>query len=290
MLRFSSIIRTRSTSCKGNGGTYRSLHVENLEHLQLLSVTPPKIVNISELHAEDQAGNLALKRGDHFGTGVSAADNIAAIGASPDDEYGRDACAVYIFEHDTLVTGPYVYKYSASSDSNQTCVSTGGTGYWCGDAKLIRQDGDQSFSIVLAPATSLDADDNGLDAHDVSVTNVDDEAPVLTTVFVGDLDASSTSGRGSKWNAIVAIVVRDAAGNHIADGTVSGSWSDGATGSPSCTTDSSGVCTVRKNSIKSNVNAVTLTVSTIGGAGLSYDEDLNTDPDGDSDGTSIVVS
>ncbi len=62
-------------------------------------------------------------------------------------------------------------------------------------------DGDIAYSIVTAPATSADADYNGLNAADVSVTNQDNDGATLTL-------------------SIAASSVSEAAGAHATTGTV----------------------------------------------------------------------
>jgi hypothetical protein len=69
-------------------------------------------------------------------------------------------------------------------------------------------------------------------------------------MHVGDLDGSSAPAPRNHWNANVTITVHDANENPVANATVSGTWSAGTGGSDSCT---------------------------------------NHDPDGDSNGTSIVI-
>ena len=109
------------------------------------------------------------------------------------------------------------------------------------------------------------------------------------SMHIGDLDATGTVGARGRWNATVTIVVHD--GNHalLANATVSGTWSDGATGGTSCVMDGNGLCDVTKSNLKPNVGSVTWTVSTVTHTSNVYDG-ANHDPDGDSDGTAIVVS
>jgi hypothetical protein len=108
------------------------------------------------------------------------------------------------------------------------------------------------------------------------------------TMHVGDLDGSSTNN-GSTWTAHVTILIVDSAGNPVSDATVSGSWSNGGSGSSACTTNSSGQCTVSKPNIRKNISSVTFTVTNAGHSTLTYNAADNTDPDGDSTGTTINV-
>ena len=110
-----------------------------------------------------------------------------------------------------------------------------------------------------------------------------------TTMHVADLDATSVNN-GRTWTAHVTILVVDGAGNAVSDANVSGSWSNGASGPASCTTGGNGACTVSESEIRKNVASVTFTVDNVTHDSLTYDASASGDPDGDSDGTTIVVS
>jgi hypothetical protein len=111
--------------------------------------------------------------------------------------------------------------------------------------------------------------------------------PAPASLHVGDLDGS-TSGT-NRWTAFVTITVHDANHNPVSNATVTGSWSNGASGTSTCTTDSSGRCTVSK-SIPRATASVTFTVTNLASSGFAYAPAANHDPDGDSNGTSITVS
>lgn len=108
-------------------------------------------------------------------------------------------------------------------------------------------------------------------------------------MHVGDLDNESTSSR-NRWNAIVRITVHDASDQPVVGALVTGSWSSGTTGTSTCTTDSSGSCTVSKTNLRRTLTSVTFTVTDVSKSGNTYYPALNHDPDGDSDGTVIVVN
>jgi hypothetical protein len=74
----------------------------------------------------------------------------------------------------------------------------------------------------------------------------------------------------------------------VANATVSGSWSNGGTGS--CATSDGGQCTVSKSGILKKTGSTTFTVVTVTHTTLTYKAADNHDPDGDSNGTSITVS
>lgn len=108
-------------------------------------------------------------------------------------------------------------------------------------------------------------------------------------IHAGDLDGTGSPGTKNRWDAAVFISVHDAYEMPVVGATVSGDWSGGASGNATCVTDSSGVCFVTLNDIKSNVTSVTFILSDISAATAQYLASANHDPDGDSDGTNISV-
>jgi serine protease AprX len=110
-----------------------------------------------------------------------------------------------------------------------------------------------------------------------------------TTLHVGDLDRSSLPA-GSKWNATVTILVHDAHEKPVANATVSGKWSNGTSGTASCSTNTSGLCQVTKTGLNARTTSVTFSVTNVTQATLTYLASANHDPDGDSTGTSINVN
>ncbi len=110
-----------------------------------------------------------------------------------------------------------------------------------------------------------------------------------TTAHVSDLDGSSFWHNNRRWKATITIAVLDDLGNPVANAAVVGNWSGGISGSASCSTDGSGLCSVASRKIRKNKSSVTFTVSNISHAILSYDAAANSDPDGDSNGSAITV-
>ena len=114
---------------------------------------------------------------------------------------------------------------------------------------------------------------------------------VPKTLHVGDLDGSSVSTSGRRWRATVRITVVDAAGAAVSGATVTGAWSQGATGSSSAVTNASGVATVQMSNLsRLSTPSVRFSVAGIAHPALSYRAARNQDPEGDSNGTSIVVA
>ncbi len=108
-------------------------------------------------------------------------------------------------------------------------------------------------------------------------------------LHVGDLDGTKTV-QTSSWTAKVTIRVHDAAEASISGVTVTGVWSNGATGTGTCKTASTGLCTLQKQSIPKTTRNVTFTVTglTFAPTGV-YNPAANHDPEVDSTGTVIVV-
>jgi hypothetical protein len=107
-------------------------------------------------------------------------------------------------------------------------------------------------------------------------------------MHVGDLNGASNAVR-NKWNGTVTITVHDSGHGPVEGATVSGSWSSGATGSGTCVTSADGTCSITKNNLKSNAGSVTFTVSSLSHGSFAYASGDNHDPDGDSNGTEIII-
>jgi subtilisin family serine protease len=111
----------------------------------------------------------------------------------------------------------------------------------------------------------------------------------LTPIHVGDLDGKKIDAARGRWDAVVTITVHDERHDQNGGITISGTWSNGATGSDECTTNIDGQCEIVKSNLKSNVSAVTFSIDGLLGSGCTYDSGSNHDLDGDSDGTTIIV-
>ena len=121
------------------------------------------------------------------------------------------------------------------------------------------------------------------DPNIITVT-VDNRPPL----HIGDLKNISTSGGGSKWTARVQAMVHDAGHIVVAGATVTGAW-QGITGVASCTTDATGTCSVAAF-IPKGTKSIVFSVTGIQKSGSAYQAFANHDPDGDSNGTTIIVA
>jgi hypothetical protein len=106
-------------------------------------------------------------------------------------------------------------------------------------------------------------------------------------MHVGDLDGSNIS-LGNTWIAVVTITVHDTDHTPIANANVNGEWSMGSAGA-GCVTSSSGRCSVSSDNIHKRHGAISFTVQSVSHSSLTYKPVDNHDPDGDSNGTRIIV-
>jgi hypothetical protein len=109
------------------------------------------------------------------------------------------------------------------------------------------------------------------------------------SMHVSDLDGSSESNNDT-WTATITIRVHTSVHAALSGVTVTAVWSNGTTGSASCTTNTSGNCTVTKSGLSATVGQVTLTATNLTKTGWTYTPGENHDPDGDSNGTIYVAS
>jgi subtilisin family serine protease len=119
---------------------------------------------------------------------------------------------------------------------------------------------------------------------------IDKSPPPSITMHVGDLDGTGRSAQGGRtWRATVMVTVHDNNESPVPNASVSGTWNDGASGMASCTTGSTGGCTVTSNFIAVQSTAMKFSVTQLGHAMLTYQAAGNHDQDSSSDGTRITV-
>lgn len=158
-------------------------------------------------------------------------------------------------------TGAVTYSAGASTG----CSVSGNT------LSVTNVDASGTCSVTATKA----ADANYNEATSAALTVNLEPASATMYMHIGDLSGVATPGSRGKWNAAVTIAVHGANHNSLANATVSGTWSNGANGSGSCTTDSSGTCSVTKNNLKESVSSVTFTVNTITHSSYTYDSSKN---------------
>jgi hypothetical protein len=110
------------------------------------------------------------------------------------------------------------------------------------------------------------------------------------SLHIGDVDGSRASTSVRFWKATVTIRVHDANHSPVSGVVVSGAWSNGYSGSASCTTGSTGSCSITSGNIKKARLTVSFTANNLSKSGYTYGFSANHDPDGDSNGTRIVIN
>ena len=185
---------------------------------------------------------------------------------------------VNVLANDTDIDGGALTILSVGSPSHGTAVIESGQVRYTPAADYF---GSDAFGYTVSDGAG------GTDTGSVAVTVTD--VPEANSMHVGDLDGSATL-KGKNWTARVTIRVENATHGALANATVSGVWSNGASGSANCRTSVVGVCTVSKASISTTVGSVTFTITGVTLSGRTYDASANHDSDDDSTGTMIVVS
>ncbi|HEC19084.1 MAG TPA: hypothetical protein ENI97_07035 [Gammaproteobacteria bacterium] len=236
-----------------------SVHVSDLDSISedRTTVWVPKVV-ISVNNQEDQAEAGAVVTGNwNIGirTPVSCTTNstgTCTISNTAQDLVAGAPAAVFTVT-DVARTGK-VYDAAANSDPDG--------------------DSDGTTISINPPALPLPPSTTG------------------TTASISDLDGSSIATSTFYWQASVTAHVMDDNGNPVNDATVFGHWKGTSTLYGSCITDVSGACTIINSNISIDFyspKSVQYTVKSIIHPTLSYDASANSDPDGDSDGTTIGI-
>ena len=135
---------------------------------------------------------------------------------------------------------------------------------------------------VSATATDS-AGQTSTDLIRVTVANTDGRSP---SMHVGDLDGTA-SAQKNQWRATVRTTVADAEGKLVSGATVEGTW--GTTAAVRCTTGADGTCAVSSPLLPRTTASAAFTVTALTHPVLAYAAEGDTDPDGDSDGTTITV-
>jgi hypothetical protein len=95
------------------------------------------------------------------------------------------------------------------------------------------------------------------------------------SVHVASLTSSTSLNGKAGWKATVTVGVVDSSNNSVANVTVSAGWSDGYTGSGSCTTGAAGTCSIGTARLDNAVTSVKLAVTMLTHATLTYNADAN---------------
>jgi len=109
------------------------------------------------------------------------------------------------------------------------------------------------------------------------------------SMHVGDLDGSRSLVHG-QWDVQIRVTIHDGGENLVPGATVYGTWSGGVTASGTCISGASGQCQIARTGIQPQSASLVFTVDSVTHATRFYEPGANHDPDGDSNGTSIIVS
>jgi hypothetical protein len=99
--------------------------------------------------------------------------------------------------------------------------------------------------------------------------------PPATEIHLANMLGGSIQRARGRWSATVQFEVADTGGAAAANVLVEGDWSSGANGAGSCFTNSSGVCQVQKDNVKSSEVSVDFTITGLSGTGMSYNPAAN---------------
>jgi hypothetical protein len=172
---------------------------------------------------------------------------------------------------------------SASWDPDGSIVSYS----WATDGTTLTGPNPSHDFPVGTHVVTLTVTDNG-GATGTDTVTITVQAAGGNTMRVADLDGVTTV-KGNQWTARVTVTVVDATGSPVPGATVTGAWSGPISLVATGTTGSDGTVTLSSGSMKTGTS-VTFTVNNITHSTLTYAPAANSDPDGDSNGTVIVVS
>jgi hypothetical protein len=131
-------------------------------------------------------------------------------------------------------------------------------------------------------------DDNDANDQASTTSTVNEQPPQPSGIHVGDLDGWKQNNKKT-WSAIVEITIHDASHNPLNGATINGTWDPAGLASDECTTGGGGTCIMLYPGLKKKQSSVSFTVTSVTMDGQTYEPADNHDPDGDSDGTTIVV-
>jgi len=142
-------------------------------------------------------------------------------------------------------------------------------GAGCASFAKIAETGANATSYIDTPVSSstsysyrVRAFNAGGGANDSNIATVTTPAAPQVALHIGDLEGSTASSKNT-WTASVTITVHNASEAMVQGATVSGNWSNGFSGSASCTTASNGTCKVTTGNLNKSKTSVTFTVTNV---------------------------
>jgi len=190
-------------------------------------------------------------------------------------------------EDDSGGAGSLTVTWDVDGGSAQSTMYNAGTGYYEAnwDTTAI---GPGSYTIN---AQMMDSRGNpASDSNSVTVTPPN-------SIHIGDLDDVSVQAGGPNWSARVTVAVHDINHAPVAGATVhmdvtrTAKAGGTVTEDLSCVTGANGLCTIARTVNENQYeNDVTFSVTSVTNPPADpYDSGINHDPDGESDGTTLVV-
>jgi hypothetical protein len=181
-----------------------------------------------------------------------------------------------VLANDSDPEGDSLSLVSVTDSPNGTTTISGGNVVYTPDSGYV---GSDSFVYTASDGNG------GTDTATVSVTV---SAPTGATIHVADLDPTPTLQKRS-WTARARIRVHTGTHSNRSGVVVTSTFSTGQT--LSCTTNSKGLCSLSVSGLsKTAVLSVTFTVTNLSHSGYTYYPTANHDPDGNSDGTTLVIN
>ncbi len=229
---------------------------------------------------------------------ASVGDGAHALTATATDTAGQTTTSAPVSVTVENVNAPPVAEFtyscaalSCAFDASASRDSDGTVGAW----DWTFGDGSGGSGAVVNHAyaaaggysvTLTVTDDQGASTSSTQTVSV--TAPAAS-MHVSDLDSSYS--RFWFWaSATVGARIQTSTGADLANATVTGTFIQGSwTKQVSCTTGSAGICSLASGTLPSGFAGVSFRVDSVSHATLSYDSSANSDPDGDSNGTTIVI-
>ena len=191
--------------------------------------------------------------------------------------YSNFGTCVDIFAPGSTITSAW---YTSNTATNTISGTSMASPHVAGIAALIRaaQPGlsaPEVASVIMRSATAGVVSSAGTGSPNLLAYSLPVILPPVQTVAVASLAATKANSGSLNWNATVTTTIKNAAtgATGIAGATVSGSFSNGVTGS--CVTTSSGSCAISGSFSRLTTRSVTFSVTGVKGRDLSYDASRN---------------
>ena len=224
-----------------------------------------------------EAANLNVEHTGHFSLTGLADGQVLAAGGEDFPPYIGNAAEIY---------NPLSDSWTRISDMPENRANHGAV--LLANGHVLLAGGTHGLPICCDIISSLLYTPPGSPPPPVSLPL---PIPTVLSVHVSDLDSASED-RVSIWVPKVVVTVFNHDNQPEGGAKVTGFWDSGFTDPISCTTSSSGTCTVSNIAFDNVAGAppVVFTVTDVARTGKDYDSAANSDPDGDSDGTTITIN